>query len=164
MKLLGAFIVFVLCALAQAALAQVVPVYRLVRIDLCLIVLVAFALRADEERGFLLGVLAGLAVDLVGGGTLGVCALGYGAVGFLVGGVQETLFRGTVVLRGLLVLIVGAIGAVVIYGVLRLIEPRPGRFGELRQTLTFPLLATGLVAAAVLARIERRQLKGWRRD
>ena len=164
MKLLGAFIVFVLCALAQAALAHAVPVYRTVRVDLCLIALVGFALRVDEERGFLLGVLAGLAVDLIGGGTLGICALGYGAVGFLVGGMQETLFKGTVVLRGLLVVIVGAICAVVIYGVQRLAEPRPAGFGELWHALTYPLLATGVVAGVVLARIERRQLKGWRRD
>jgi rod shape-determining protein MreD len=164
MKLLGTFVVFVLCALAQAALAQVVPAYRIVRIDVCLIVLVGLALRVDEERGFILGVLAGLAVDLVGGGTLGVCALGYGAVGFVVGGLQETLFKGTVVLRGLLVIIVGAICSGIIFGVLRLAEPHPGGLGELTRALVLPLPATGIVAAVVLARIERRQLRGWRRD
>jgi len=157
MKTFKAFIVFVLCALAQSALARLVPPYRTVRVDFCLIALVAYALRGDEQRGFLLGVLAGLATDLIGGGRLGICALGYGAVGFVVGGLQENLLRGTLVARALLIIIVTVIGSAVIYYVLRLHGPTHNYLVELRRTLLFTAVATAVVAPFVLIRLEKRR-------
>ncbi len=164
MKTLQAFVVFMVCALAQSALARLVPLFRTVRMDLCLIALVGFALRADEQRGFLLGVLAGLATDLLGGGQLGVCALGYGAVGFVVGGLQETFFKGAVVLRALLVLVAAAICSGVIYYVLRLYGPTHNYLVELRRSLLPAAAATAVVAPFVLARMERRWMEYRRHD
>jgi len=122
-----------------------------------LIALVAYALRGDEQRGFILGVLAGLAADLVGGGRLGVCALGYGAVGFVVGGLQENLLRGTVVARALLVIVSSVIGSGVIYYVLRLYGPTHNYLVELGRTLLFTAAATAVVAPFVLIRLEKRR-------
>ena len=156
MKLLRAFILFAACALAQSALAAAVPLLRTVRIDLCLIALVVPALRTDEQRGLLLGVLAGLATDLFGGGRLGVCALGYGAVGFIVGGLQETLFKSTIVMRALVVLVAAIICSGVIYYVLRLHGPTHNYLVELGRTLLPTALATAIVGAAVLVWLERR--------
>ena len=157
MKTLQALIVFLLCALAQSALARLVPPLRTVRVDFVLIALVAYALRGDEQRGFILGVLAGLAADLVGGGRLGVCALGYGAVGFVVGGLQENLLRGTVVARALLVIVSSVIGSGVIYYVLRLYGPTHNYLVELGRTLLFTAAATAVVAPFVLIRLEKRR-------
>lgn len=156
MKLVRAFLVFALCALAQSALAAVVPLFRTVRVDLCLIALIVMALRSDEQRGLLLGVLAGLATDLFGGGRLGVCALGYGAVGFLVGGLQETVFKGALVMRALLVLVAAAVCSGVIYYVLRLYGPTHNYFVELGRTLLPTAAATAVVGTAVLVWLERR--------
>jgi rod shape-determining protein MreD len=155
MRLWQAFIVFVLCALAQAALAHIIPLYRTVRVDLCLVVLIGVALRVDEQRGFLLGVIAGLATDLVGGGPLGVCGLGYGAVGFIVGGLHEALFRGAVVLRGLLVFVAAAICAVVIYYVLLLYGDAYSLAILFPRALGPSAIVTALVGMFVLARMER---------
>ncbi len=155
MRLWQAFVVFVLCALAQAALAHLVPAFRTVRVDLCLVVLIGTALRVNEQRGFLLGVIAGLATDLVGGGPLGVCALGYGAVGFVVGGLHEALFRGALVIRVLLVLAGTAICAVVIYYVLRLHGDAYSPVVMLPRALLPSAIVTALVGLFVLARMER---------
>jgi rod shape-determining protein MreD len=159
MKLLRAFILFILCALAQSALAAVAPLFRTVRIDFCLIALVAMALRTDEQRGLLLGVLAGLATDLLGGGRLGVCALGYGAVGFVVGGLQETVFKGASVIRALLVVVAAIICSGVIYYVLRLYGPTHDYLVELWRTLLPSAAATAVVGTAVLVWMERRPME-----
>lgn len=155
MRLWQAFIVFLLCALAQVALAHLVPAFRTARVDLCLIVLIGTALRVDEQQGFLLGVLAGLATDLLGGGPLGVCALGYGAVGFVVGGLHEALFRGAVVMRLLLVLAAAAICSVVIHYVLRLHGETYTTAFMLPRTLLPGAIATAVIGLFVLARMER---------
>jgi len=155
MRLWQAFGVFVSCALAQAALAHLVPAFRTVRVDLCLIVLIGIALRVDEQRGFLLGVIAGLATDLLGGGSLGVCALGYGAVGFVVGGLHEALFRGALVMRVLVVLAGAAICAVVIYYVLRLHGNAYSPIMMLPRALLPSAVATAAVGLFVLGRMER---------
>jgi len=157
MKTLQAFIVFLLCALAQSALARLVPPCRTVRVDFVLIALVGYALHADEERGFLLGVLAGLATDLIGGGRLGVGALGYGAVGFILGGLQPSLFRGTVVARALLVIVSAAICSGVIYYVLRLYGPTHNYLVELGRTLLVTAAATAVVGTLVLVALEQRR-------
>jgi rod shape-determining protein MreD len=155
MRLWQAFIVFLLCALAQAAFAHLVPAFRTARVDLCLIVLIGTALRVDEQRGFFLGVLAGLATDLLGGGPLGVCALGYGAVGFVVGGLHEALFHGAIVLRLFLVLAAAMICAVVVHYVLRLHGEAYSLLVMFPHALLPSALATAVIGLFVLGRMER---------
>jgi rod shape-determining protein MreD len=157
MKLLQPFIVFLSCALAQSALARLVPPLRLVRVDLCLIALVGYALRADEQRGFLLGVLAGLAMDLVGGGWLGVGMLGYGVVGVLVGGTEASFLRGALVARALVVLIAALILSGAVYYVLRALGPTPSYLTAFNRTLLPGAAATAVVAPLALAWMERRR-------
>jgi len=154
MRTLRALLVFIACALAQTALARLVPVYRTVRVDLCLIALIAYALHTDGPRGFLLGVLAGAATDLLGGGRLGVCALAYGAVGFMVGGLQENLFRNATVMRVLLVLVSAVIVSALICYVLRAYGPTHNYLVELRRAVLPAAAATAVVASFVLARME----------
>jgi len=155
MRTVGAFVVFVLCALAQAAVARLVPPLRTVRVDLCLIALVGYALGTDPQRGFVLGVLAGLAADLIGGGQLGVCALGYGVVGLFVGGLQQNLFEGTIVMYGLLVLVSAVVGSLVVYSALRVYGPTHNYLVELLRTLLPSAVATAVVAPFALVWIEQ---------
>ena len=156
MKTLGAFIVLLLCALAQAALARLVPPLRTVRVDVCLIVLVGFALRADEQRGLLLGVLAGLAVDVAGGGRLGVCALGYGAVGLVAGSLEESFFAKALGLYGVLVFVSVLLCSGVVYVVLSAYGPTHNILVELTRTLLPTAVATAVVAPFALVWMEER--------
>ena len=117
--------------------------------------LIGTALRVDEQRGFLLGVLAGLAIDLLGGGPLGVCALGYGAVGFVVGGLHEALFRGAAVMRALLVLASAAICSVVIYYLLRLHGQAYSPVVMLPRVLLPSAVVSAVIGLFVLGRMER---------
>jgi rod shape-determining protein MreD len=157
MKLIRPFVVFLLCALAQSALARLVPLLRVVRVDLCLIALVGFALHADEQRGFLLGVLAGLAMDLVGGGRLGVGMLGYGIAGVIVGGTEASFLRGALVARALVVLIAALVLSGAVHYVLRALGPTPSYLMALKRTLLFSAVATAAVAPLGLAWMERRR-------
>lgn len=59
--------------------------------DLLLLVAVTAGIAAGASRGAQVGFVSGLLVDLMLAGTLGVSALAYAVVGFVVGAVAESL-------------------------------------------------------------------------
>ncbi|MBN1918687.1 MAG: rod shape-determining protein MreD [Verrucomicrobia bacterium] len=164
MKLLGALIAFLGCALAQSAAANAASVLRIVRVDLCLVALLAYALGAGTERGLVLGVLAGLATDLLGGGRLGVGALGYGVVGFMAGSVPETFFPGTALVRGVLLFISGTICSLIIYNALRVYGAAHGYATVLGCTIAPMLAATAVIGALLMALVDRVRVRMLRHD
>ena len=155
MKILGAFIVFLACALVQSAFANLAPVFRTVRVDLCLVALLASALGAGTERGLVLGVLAGLAADLLGGGRVGVGALGYGAVGLIAGSVPETFFPSTALVRGFLLLVAGGVCSLIVYSTVRTYGAAHSDATALGRTLAATLGATAVVGALLLSLVDR---------
>jgi rod shape-determining protein MreD len=164
MKFVGAFIVFLACALVQSVLANAAPVFRTVRVDLCLVALLAYGLGAGTERGLVLGVLAGLAADVLGGGRVGVGALGYGVVGFIAGSVPETLFPNTVLVRGLLLLVAGAVCSTIVYSALRTYGAAHGYATALGHTIAPTLAATAVIGALLLALVDRLRVRMLRYD
>jgi len=57
-----------------------------------LVLVYLVGLNAGDMRGVLYGALGGLAVDCLSGGLLGLCASGYGLVGFFAGRLKLSVF------------------------------------------------------------------------
>lgn len=64
-----------------------------VHADVMLLLAVCAGLAGGPGRGAVVGFIAGLLVDLLMPGTLGVAAMAYAVVGFVVGSVQEAMLN-----------------------------------------------------------------------
>lgn len=114
--------------------------------DVMLLVAVAGGVAGGAERGALLGFFSGLVADLFLPTPLGLSALAYSLVGYLVGSVQTAIIRSVWWIPVATAFVGSAVG-VVLYGLLGAMIGRP-HFVQLHLLLT-----AGVVAAvnAVLA-------------
>jgi rod shape-determining protein MreD len=100
-----------------AVLLQVTVVAKLpiaeVRGDIVLLVAIAAGLESDGEHGAIVGFFAGLTFDLLLDTPVGLSALSYALVGFVVGTLQSKVLRATWWIPVLVTMLASALGVLI---------------------------------------------------
>jgi len=123
MKRIKIFLIFLFCNMLQIQLARKLPFVRTVPIQLVLIVTVFYCIDRDWFSGMLVGISAGLMLDFVSGGRLGVFALSYGAVGMMVGYFQTLVFKEDMLPKLFMVFAATIVLQILNYHLIRIYQP-----------------------------------------
>jgi rod shape-determining protein MreD len=122
-----------------------------VHADAMLLVAICAGLAAGPTRGAVVGFAAGLLADVMLPGTLGISALAYAAIGFVVGSVQDAVMSTTRTMSVVITALASAVGVLLyalvaqLLGQRSLSDPRlvqiVGIVAVLNAALCLPLLA-----------------------
>ncbi len=166
MKRLRIFLVFVACAAAQIQLARKLPFVRTVPIQLLLIATVFYCIERDWFGGMLVGMSAGLVLDSVSGGRLGVYTLSYGVVGFLIGHFQTLVFKEEILPKLFMVFAGTLVVQILNFQIIRLYQANMRFLTYLYWSILPGALVNCLVAAPFFIFMQKmiRGRKLWNRD
>ena len=166
MKRLRIFLVFIVCAAVQIQLARELPFARTVPIQLLLIATVFYCIERDWFGGMLVGMSAGLVLDLVSGGRLGVYTLSYGVVGFLIGYFQTLVFKEEIFPKLFMVFAGTLVVQILNFQIIRLYQSNMRFLTYLCQSILPGAVVNCLLAAPffIFMQKKRRVRKSWNRD
>ncbi|NPV13329.1 rod shape-determining protein MreD [candidate division WOR-3 bacterium] len=134
-----AFVFLYLLFVLQSTLFPIGP-------QVVLLALIVFALYENRLTATLLGIWAGLCLDLVTPTTLGVQMLALGGVGYGVAAVRNLFYRNR--WHNLLFTLIGLI---LQYGLYHLVDKSPITIGSLLLTTTLTLALTPVAEPALVA-------------
>ncbi len=165
MRRLKIFLAFFICIMLQIQLAKKLTFVRTVPIQLLLIATVCYCIDRDWFGGMLVGISAGLMLDLFSGGRLGVYTLSYGAVGFLVGSFQALVFKEDLLPKLFIVFAATLVLQTLNFQVIKIYQPNMAFIIYLYRSILPGALLNCVAAAPVFVLIQRRRkgLKSWSR-
>lgn len=121
-------------------------------VDLVLVVVVVTALSSGASVGLLVGMVGGLAQDVLSGGIVGVSGLAKTAVGFLSGVVGTQLIVSGSIPRFLVIGLATGLGAFCFFGIDSLVRGQP--FAMPGTPVLLQAAGNGLVGVVALRLIE----------
>ncbi len=156
MKKTKIFLILFICCLVQTILPVYVKQYEFVKVQFVLIAVVYLCLERSWFAGLMVGITAGLLMDVFSGGErLGIYMLSYGIVGFLVSYYQEKLFEKNLSTT-LLFVFAGSIFAPTInFNCLKLYNIELSYFYNFKVFI-LPIAAANIIVAALFYMIFKR--------
>ena len=161
MKRFKIFLIFLVCVMIQIQLARKLSFVRIVPIQLLLIAMVCYCIDRDWFGGMLVGISAGLMLDLLSGGRLGVYTLSYGIVGFLIGSFQALVFKEDLLPKLFIVFAATLVLQSLNFQIIKIYQPNMAFIIYLYRSI-LPGALLNCAAAAPIFVLMQRKRKGFR--
>ena len=155
MKKTKIFLILFICCLVQTILPIYVKQYEFVKIQFVLIAVVYLCLERSWFNGLMVGITAGLLMDVFSGGRLGIYILSYGIVGFLVSYYQENLFEKNLFTTMLFVFTASILVPTINFNCLKLYNIELNYFHSFKMFI-LPIAVANIIVAALFSMIFRR--------
>jgi len=143
------------CVLLQVTLPNSISLYEALRVQFVLIAIVYFGLEKDWFGAAMTGVAGGFVMDIFSGGRIGVYALSYGLIGFIIGGVQERLFKDNLLTIATVIVGASLLSPFLVFNVLGLYGVELDLFGQFTGRV-LPSAAANAIVGCTLSSLLRR--------